>query len=89
MNYDLLKKRMDKFFEKATPDQLVSKFEKLGYTFIDTTYHYLPIKYYDDIKVLNRPNQDIKPKWFKKYVSKEKMQNLDKFEVFLCNIVIC
>lgn len=35
MNYELLKSRMNKFFEETSAEELVSHFERMGYAFVD------------------------------------------------------
>ena len=36
MNTQLLKAKMDAFFANVSPEYLVTEFEKMGYTFIDS-----------------------------------------------------
>lgn len=89
MNYELLKQKMDKFFEETSSDYLVSKFENLGYTFIDIDYggdsstSFIDI---NDVNIIN-VNCEEKPSWYSisnllGLNNKNKKQNLDKFEVF-------
>ena len=35
MNIELLKKKMKHFFETTSPEELILKFEKMGYTFVE------------------------------------------------------
>ena len=34
MNYDLLKRKMDKFFEETSPEEIVREFQNMGYEFV-------------------------------------------------------
>lgn len=88
MNYELLKQRMDKFFEETTPANLISKFEKLGYSFIDEKLKYSQTQQFEKVEVLD--TKDLKYNWFESLFkhNKNKKQNLDKIEVFLCKIAL-
>lgn len=40
MNYEYLKAKMDKFLKETSADELVAKFEAIGYTFVDVSHPY-------------------------------------------------
>jgi hypothetical protein len=40
MNHEILRKKLDDFFAKVKPDELVQKFEKLGYEFLDADLYW-------------------------------------------------
>jgi hypothetical protein len=90
MNHELLKQKMDKFFSETSSEYLISRFEKLGYSFIDINYHYDVVDANEDIEIIN-VNCEEKPSWLSNLfrLNKKKKQNLDKFEVFLCKLAIC
>ena len=90
MNYELLKQKMDKFFSETSSEELISKFEKLGYTFIESKYQYKLVQHYETIEVLDKKDCDSRD-WLSRLFrqNKNKNKNLDKFEVFLCKIALC
>lgn len=90
MNHELLKQKMDKFFNETSPEYLVSRFEKLGYSFIDTNYHCDIANVNEYINIINTHDQ-VKYSWLPNIFSqnKNKNKNLDKFEVFLCKLALC
>lgn len=89
MNHELLKQKMDKFFSETSSDYLVSRFEQLGYSFININYQYA-IANIEDIEIVN-PQCEDKPSWLSNLFRPNKNinQNLDKFEVFLCKLALC
>lgn len=94
MNYDLLKQKMDKFFSETTSEILVSEFEKMGYTFVNSAVEYKDAKSYI-VEICERRH---KPSFWEKMLNKnsnDKTQDFKKFEVFfyvkyfsLCKIAI-
>lgn len=91
MNYELLKQKMDKFFSETSSQDLVSKFEELGYSFIESKYKYTPVHQYENVEVIDCRDCKNNSNWLSKLFksNKNKKQNLDKFEVFLCKLAIC
>lgn len=90
MNHELLKQKMDKFFSETSSEYLVSRFEKLGYSFIEINYHYDVADTNEDIEIINAHCEE-KSSWLSNLFrpNKNKKQNLDKFEVFLCKLAVC
>lgn len=90
MNHELLKQKMDKFFSETSSEYLVSRFEKLGYSFIDINYHYDVANNNKEIEIINVRYEE-KSSWLSNLfrINKNKNKNLDKFEVFLCKLAIC
>ena len=37
MNTELLKQKMREYFDNISPEELITKFEKMGYSFVDVT----------------------------------------------------
>jgi hypothetical protein len=90
MNHELLNQKMERFLNETTPEYLVSKFEQLGYSFIDISYQYVVVEAYEEIDIVNSHCQE-KPSWLSNLFrsNKNKKQNLDTFEVFFCKIAVC
>lgn len=90
MNYELLKGKMDKFFSETSTEELIKKYEKLGYNFVDTKYSYQDTEVFKPIGHMNficDPNW-IKPRipWYhfnKQSCNDLQTKNLELFEVFL------
>lgn len=89
MNHALLKQKMDKFFRETTSGYLVSRFEKLGYSFIDINYQFTTLNT-EKIEIVNKNYED-KSSWLSNLFKQNKNnnQNLDKFEVFYCKLAVC
>lgn len=86
MNYDVLKARMDKFFDETSSEDIVKKFEDLGYSFIG---HYDKVQPYSNIGIIIPDQEELN--WLSKLFkpNKNKKEDLDKFEVFFCKIALC
>lgn len=90
MNYELLKSKMDKFFQEISTEDLIKKYERLGYNFIDTQYKYkdhMAAKPIGHMNFMCSP-QLIKTRlpWYrlKKHNCNDlQTKNLELFEVFL------
>lgn len=57
MNYDLIKKKMDKFFEETSPNQMVKEFEDWGYAFAES-----PVLPWNDLGALEIYEYSCKPR---------------------------
>lgn len=90
MNYNLLTKKMNEFLEKTSAQELVSRFEELGYKFEDTIkygqrfeHSHIENVCYSKTEKLFLFRERLKQNLIKKY-------DLEHFEVFfLCNIAVC
>ncbi len=90
MNYELLKRKMDKFFKETSAKDLVGRYESLGYRFVETKFIYnnhsinLPITH---INYLGDIEQKKSVHWYslhrKQPVNLLLNKSLEKFEVFL------
>jgi len=86
MNYELLQERMHKFFQETTPDEIVSKFEALGYVFVDSKYKYNQLQVYEKVGILGLKERS---NWLENILNQNNRKNLDKFGGFFCKLVVC
>jgi hypothetical protein len=97
MNYEFLKSKSDKFFQQVTGDELVKKFEALGYTFEEIPNHITwnteginePIKI--DRVDLSTPTQSLLQKIFHLKKNQDYQKNLTpdfSGSFFLFNIAV-
>jgi hypothetical protein len=68
MNIELLKVKMADFFENVSPEYLIEKYERMGYTFVDASVCWEPI---DTWHVRSAGKQPVKPGWFKRNVLRQ------------------
>ena len=88
MNHELLKQKMDRFFIETSSESLVSEFEALGYSFVDSEIAYNCPEGYRTIYLAQHSNNtSVWRNFLNKFSNTEKNQDLNKFEVFLCNLV--
>ncbi len=88
MNHALLKQKMDKFFNDTSSESLVSEFEALGCRFVESEIAYnFPEGYQTIYLARNSSKTSIWNNLLNKFSNTEKNQDLNKFEVFLCNLV--
>lgn len=86
MNYELLKSKMDKFFNETSANDLIKKYENLGYTFVPNKLDYKnsKVKTFEHINFMCSELKEHIP-WYssKKRSVINQNKNLEIFEVFL------
>ncbi len=88
MNYEFLKQKMDRFFKETSAEDLIERFEKRGYIFIDVKCKYEPTPTYN-VQIKQKKEQVETQNWLSKiFKSQNNTNNLDNIEVFLCKLAL-